>query len=140
MVQEVVGRLGPFTETGRTKLLQMNMEASEETIVNELKAMLLPKIILVNHEKELSVDVPLANLGLKYNFMYVSVHQLIRQHILGNTEWGIKLLKSRIHRQTIIDPAVKDEFEEAEYTAVHYDQHLVLELIKHTVQNYREPA
>lgn len=55
--------------------------ASEETIGNILKDAMAPKVILINHEKRLPVDAICANLGIKYNFMYLSVYQLIKQHI-----------------------------------------------------------
>lgn len=67
------------------------MEGSEETINNELKAALKPKVILVNHEKRLTVDTTCANLAIKYNLLYISVYQIIKHHIENNTQFGKKL-------------------------------------------------
>jgi hypothetical protein len=52
-----------------------------EGVLEQLKAQFSPKIILVNHEKRLNVDLPCSNLGIKYNFIYLSVYQMIRDNI-----------------------------------------------------------
>jgi hypothetical protein len=41
----------------------------------------LPKIILVNHETELDVDTACANIAIKYNMLYLSASQIIKNHI-----------------------------------------------------------
>lgn len=64
-----------------TKVLTLNTDSSEETILSELKDFFAPKVILVNHEKRLTVDTTCANLAIKYNFLYISVYQTIKQHI-----------------------------------------------------------
>ena len=46
--------------------------ASEETQVGILRGLLKPRVLLVHHEKSLLVDVPLTNLAIKYNMLYVS--------------------------------------------------------------------
>jgi len=46
------------------------------------------KLILVNHEKKIPVDTVCANLALKYNMLYISVYQLIKEHVTKDTEWG----------------------------------------------------
>jgi len=33
-----------------------------------------PRVILVNHEKRLSVDTTCANLAIKYNMLYLSAY------------------------------------------------------------------
>jgi hypothetical protein len=38
------------------------------------------KVILINHENRLQVDTACANLAIKYNMLYVSVFQLIKEH------------------------------------------------------------
>lgn len=69
-------------ESGRTKLVVVDTtQSSEETVSNILRDAIAPKVILVNHEKRLPVDAIAANLGIKYNFMYLSVYQLIKGHI-----------------------------------------------------------
>lgn len=64
-------------------------------MVNYFKEYMNSKVILVNHEKRLTVDTTCANLAIKYKLVYLSVYQLIKQHIESNSEWGIKLLKSK---------------------------------------------
>lgn len=70
---------------------QFSTEVSEETLISEIKETFAPKVILVNHEKRLTVDTTCANLAIKYNFLYISVYQTIKQHIENNTEYGRKL-------------------------------------------------
>jgi len=57
--------------------------------------MFAAKIVLVNHEKRLNVDVTCSNLSVKFNMLYISVYQLIRQHVTGSTEWGLRLTRER---------------------------------------------
>lgn len=75
---------------------------SEQTQVNILKGMLKPRVILVNHEKRLSVDTTCANLGIKYNMLYISVYQLIKQHIEENTSFGKKLAATKKTRAMLV--------------------------------------
>lgn len=83
-------------ESGRTKLVVVDTtQSSEETVSNLLRDAMAPKVILVNHEKRLPVDAIAANLGIKYNFMYLSVYQLIKGHIEQGTEYGKRLVASK---------------------------------------------
>lgn len=85
-----------YIETGRTRLVQVDTTAaSEETIASILRDAMAPKVILVNHEKRLPVDAICANVGIKYGFMYISVYQLIKQHIEEGTAFGKRLTASR---------------------------------------------
>lgn len=52
----------------------INTDNSEESIVREIKNIYAPKVILVNHEKRLTVDTTCANLAIKYNLVYISVY------------------------------------------------------------------
>ena len=64
--------------------------------------MLKPRVILVNHEKRLSVDTTCSNLGIKYNMLYISVYQLIKQHIEENTSFGKALLATKKPREMLV--------------------------------------
>ena len=64
--------------------------------------MLKPRVILVNHEKRLSVDTTCANLGIKYNMLYISVYQLIKQHIEENTSFGRALVATKKPRVMLV--------------------------------------
>lgn len=62
--------------SGRVRVVS-NMRtdaASEETQLASLRSLLKPRVLLVNHEKNLSVDTTCANLAIKYNMLYVSVY------------------------------------------------------------------
>ena len=61
-------------DDGTIKYQDINVDGSEETISGLLKQILAPRVILVNHEKRLSVDTTCANLAIKYNFLYISVY------------------------------------------------------------------
>jgi len=105
-----------------------------------LKALLKPRVILLNHEKRLSVDTTCANLGIKYNMLYISVYQLIKQHIEENTEFGKRLVATKKPREMLIQTQTKDEFGEAEYSAAHFDLDSVIELLQHTIALHRKPS
>ena len=103
----------PYIESGRTKLVIVDTSASsEETVGNVLKDAMAPKVILVNHEKRLPVDAICANIGIKYNFMYLSVYQLIKQHITEGTLYGKRLQAGKKTKALELgaSEAGKDEF------------------------------
>jgi len=64
---------------------------SAETTNNALKALTCAKIVIVNHDPRLPVDVSCANLAIKFNMLYLSVHQLIREHIAKKSVFGNRL-------------------------------------------------
>jgi hypothetical protein len=83
-------------ETGRTRLILLDTTtASEESVAALLRDAMCPKVILVNHEILLPVDAICANLAIKFNMMYISVFQLIKREIEGNTEIGKRLLATK---------------------------------------------
>jgi hypothetical protein len=114
--------------------------ASEETQGKALKRLLAPRVIVVNHEKRLGVDTTLANLAIKYSMVYVSVYQLIKEHIEGNTDFGRRLLATKKPKDIILLTQTKDEFQEQEFSAAHFDLDLVMEVVKDTLGRVREPA
>jgi len=77
---DYLGLLESQIESGRVKVINTlrTDAASEEYQVGILKALLKPRVILVNHEKRLSVDTTCANMGIKYNMLYISVYQIIK--------------------------------------------------------------
>jgi len=110
---------------------------SEESTTNEIKEQYAPKVILVNHEKRLTVDTTCANLAIKYNMLYISVYQTIKQHIENSTHFGKRLLATKKPKDIKLQTQAKDEFLEVDYSAVHFDLDIVVDLIKHTVQQVR---
>jgi hypothetical protein len=132
----------PQIASGRIKLIQHLRTdlVSEESQLATLTQLLKARVILVNHEKRLSVDTTCANMGIKYNMLYVSVYQLIKQHIEADTPYGLRLKKTKKTREIMLQSQTKDEFGEAEYSAVHFDLELVMQLLKHHVSQHRTPA
>lgn len=70
------------------KLINISTDGSLETTLNGLKKQFSAKVIIVNHEKRLDVDTTCSNLAIKYNMLYLSVYQLIKQQITTNTHIG----------------------------------------------------
>jgi adenylate kinase family enzyme len=118
-------------ENGRTKVIaSLKSDASsEETQARSLKKLLKPRVVLVNHEKRLGVDTTCANLAIKYNMVYLSAYQVIRQHIEDKTEFGRRLLATKKPKEIVLHTQTKDEFAELEYSAAHFDLELVVELL-----------
>ena len=115
----------------RFRVLEFNL--SEDSMKKQINDELSPKVILISHDKRLSSDTTCANLAIKYNLIYISVYQIIRKNIEGNTEFGRKLLETKKPREIKINSQTKDEFQEADFSAIHYDFPLVIKLIKSTV-------
>lgn len=84
------------------------------------------KVLLVNHTPNHPVDTQCSNISIKYNMIYLSATKIIKNHIEKNTEWGSKLLASKIEKP------IEDQ-ENAQYLAVHYDLPTVLNLLKDTI-------
>ena len=112
-------------------------DSSLETTYGDLSTKFSPQIILVNHEKRLGIDTTCANLAIKYNMIYISTYQIIKQHIEGNSDWGKKLLATKREREISLTTQVRDEFNEAEFSPVHFDQQIVMDLLKETIASKR---
>lgn len=69
--------------------------------------------------------------------IYISVYQLIRQHIEGNTEWGQRLLREKQQKEVNLNFQQKDELMEQEYSAVHFELDSILQLLNETIQKNR---
>lgn len=69
---------------GRVNCMNMNTSqcSSIESTTKDLNNKFAPKVILVNHEKQLPVDNTCSNLAIKYNMIYISAYQVIKQNIL----------------------------------------------------------
>jgi len=119
----------------RCQIMQINTTnvGSIESLTKDLNNKFSPKVILVNHEKKLSVDNVCSNLAIKYNMIYISAYQVIRQHIEQKTSWGHKLLASCRRKGTIEALNIRDDFQEAAFSPVHFDLTLVMQLLKETV-------
>jgi hypothetical protein len=119
-------------------MINLNTNESLETTLSNLKGMFSAKVIIVNHEKNLLVDTVCSNLAIKYNMLYLSVYQLIKAHITGNTSMGKSLMATRkIRELTPETMSNADNFQEHEYSAVHYDMELVIKLIQATISEKR---
>jgi len=100
----------------RVKLISLPTDCALESTLDKVSQIFQPKVVLVNHEKRLAVDTTCSNLAIKYNMIYLSVYQLIKQHIEANSALGQKLAASKKTKEIQMTSQVKDEFEEAEYS------------------------
>lgn len=123
--------------SGRVNIIQMDTGTSLESTMKELNSKFSPKVILVNHEKKLPVDTPCANLAIKYNMIYISAYQVIREHITSGTAWGKKLLAGKKSKSIDASIMVKDEFNEADFSPVHFEIADVMQLLKETIASKR---
>lgn len=122
---------------GRVRILNLKTDGSLETCTKELNNRFSAKVVLVNHVKSLPVDTPCANIAIKYNMVYISAYQVLKEHIMKNTEWGRRISATRSNKEISMDLMVRDEFNEAMYSPIHYDQTLVMELLKETINEKR---
>jgi hypothetical protein len=89
--------------------------------------------MIVNHEKRLGIDTTCSNLALKYNMIYISAYQLIKNHITNGTDWGQKLVACQKNKEIQLTTQVRDEFNEHEYSPVHFDKQVIMDLLKFTI-------
>lgn len=72
--------------------------------------------------------------------LYLSVYQLIKQHVEGKTEIGAKLEACRkpksLHALSV--ESQNDNFNEGTYSAVHFDLDTVVEMISKTIAEKRK--
>jgi hypothetical protein len=107
--------------------------ASIESFSKELNNNFSAKVILLNHEKDISVDNQCSNIAIKYNMLYISTYQLIGHHIQNKTKWGMKLQASKKAKTMVGKFHDRDQHEELEYSPVHYDFNLVMQLLRETI-------
>ena len=112
----------------RVKEIDIDSGVSKETIKKKIAKLFKPRVILINHEKRIDVDTACSNLAIKYNMLYISVYQLIRAAIEGNTEAGRALLATKRTVALNFGPQVKsvDPYNEKTYSALNFDSDLVM--------------
>lgn len=97
---------------------------SKEALTEELRQIFCAKVVIVNHERRLTTDVVCANLAIKYNMLYLSVPQVIKQEIECNSEMGKELLNSKKPKALGVntgDELADDGDLEKDFSAVHFD-------------------
>lgn len=117
----------------RFKRLHFETDKSLETTLSQIKQNFQPRVLIVNHEKRLGIDTTCANLAIKYNMIYISTYQLIKHHITKDTPWGRKLQATKRLKELSQSSQARDEFNELEYSAVHFDLDTVIAMIKDTI-------
>jgi hypothetical protein len=80
-------------------VVEMFTENKIEEVTNEVRSKFAPKLVLINHEKALPVDTVCSNLALKFNMLYLSVYQLIKENITKKTALGVKLASTKRNRR-----------------------------------------
>ena len=83
----------------RIQQVEFDTACSKEILLQKIREQFSAKVILVNHEKQIDVDVSCANLAIKYNMLYMSVYQLIRGEIRAESDLGRALEQSRREKQ-----------------------------------------
>lgn len=121
----------------RIEIIEIDTDKSIETTSKLIVQKFSPQVILLNHEKRLGVDTTCANLAIKFNMIYISVYQIIQQHIKNNTEWGKMLKATKRKKDIALTSQVRDEFNEAEYSPSLFDQKIVMDLIRTTIMEKR---
>jgi hypothetical protein len=112
----------------KSKFMVLNTDGSLETTLANLRNTFSAKVIIVNHESRLDVDTACSNLAIKYNMLYLSVHQSIKHNILSKSPIGKELLASM--KPKSIAKAVNDEASsENDYCAVHFDLRVVIKML-----------
>jgi hypothetical protein len=53
--------------------------------------------------------------------LYISAYQVIKDNICNKTEWGRRLEENRTSKELNASVNVSDNFQEAQYSAVHYN-------------------
>ena len=122
----------------KVPIAQVITSLSEEKGRSMAQAHFQPKIVLLSHEKRFQTDTPAANLSLRHRFLYISVYQLIREHVRKNSPLAQKLMAGRNPgRQVVLDYTMKDEFEETEFSAALFELPAVLEMVKQRIDEVR---
>lgn len=151
--EEQVGELGDQTKALEAtvkeiceacpdaKRCDVKTDVSAESLTSNIAEKFKAKILIVNHEKRLTVDAQCCNLATKYGMLYISVYQLIKHHIENCTEWGKKLEACRkskdLSSAVLVAEGIKDEFNEAAYSAVHFSFTTVVDMINDTISQKR---
>lgn len=107
----------------KTRVREISTDASLESTWEQLRSYFCAKVILINHDSSLTVDTPCANLAIKYNMLYVSVCQLIKEHIEKCTPLGKQLSAS-------YQPRSLNMINTNGFESVHYDQNCVMKVIQ----------
>jgi len=122
------------TLTTPIKMIELESDSSLESTIDCLRSHFLPKVVLVNHEKRLGIDTTCSNLAIKFNMIYISAYQIIKHHITQQTAWGQKLLLVQRAKDINLTTQVRDEFNEQEFSPVHFDLETVVQLLRETIQ------
>lgn len=124
---------------GRFKNISFQTDVSKETLTADVRSKFCAKVILVNHEKRIDVDTACSNLAIKFNMLYLSVYQLIRSEILAETDLGRALAASKRDKKLNFQTPLRteDPFEEDKYSAAHFDQTLVMQLVQSKIAENR---
>ena len=121
--------LQPLKEAAFVKVLKINTEVVEESTLQEMKGLFEPDLILITQHANIVTDDILTNFSIKYDFLYIPLHTIIKTEIHNNSEIGKELKRTRKFRNTV----EKTE----EYCPVHYETKLLIALVKDTIKKLR---
>jgi hypothetical protein len=69
--------------------------------------------------------------------IFISAYQVIREHVTNNTAWGKRLIAGKKSKAIDASLQVRDEFNEAEFSPVHFEIADVMQLLKETIASKR---
>lgn len=103
----------------------MKTDDSKETTLANLRNVFSAQVVLINHENKLPVDTACSNIAIKFNMLYLSVHQLIKEHIHNDTPVG-QQLQATYNPKELQSSVQEDESGDQNFSPVHYDLNLVI--------------
>ena len=135
--EDAAARTEAFKAAFPRLVSEVDTSSSLESTLKMLSAKFQPQVLLVNNHQKIDVDTISSNVSLKHNLLYLSVPDLIKQHIEDKSEWGKKLLASRnLDILNLTDD--DDDYENYINQPVVYDMQTVLQMLKETILEKRQ--
>jgi len=117
----------------QVRLISLNTDGSQESILESLAGYFQAKIILVNtSHRERPPFTQVMNLAVKYNMLQVSAHDVIQMNIMNETAAGKELLATRKAKKL-----VGEERKGHRFHPQHYDQSKVFSVLQQHIAEKR---
>jgi adenylate kinase len=110
---------------GMTNHYELSADTTEKELENSIREVFEPKLVLLKWDGDASMSDVFVNLALKYSFLYISIPELIKREVSKRTSIGIELSLTKKPKELII---------EDEYSAAHYENGLILRLLKENMK------
>ena len=129
--ETILKSLEPIKSLEFVQAVEINTDGSEEQTSQYVRGIFEANLMLITNEESIEVATILQNLSIKYNFLYISLADIIQAEINADTEIGRELKRTRKFRSTI------DESPNWEFFPIHYEFKLLLQLTKDTIKKLR---